>query len=180
MPVALSDTIRDEVKSLCESHSFRSHVFSSFDRGKKDIIAIKKIFQENNLPSILAYLPIVESGFREDAKNASGAVGAWQFMKGTALDMNLKVSGGVDERNDLMKSSQAAAKYFSVLKKMFDGDLNLMLAGYNAGPNYLKRNMKKQDEDRFSKLSLYKETSNYIPKFWATILILKDRDGCKL
>jgi len=177
---SFSKTIRYEVQQLCASNIFKNQVLTSFKRGKPYIVGIKRIFKKQHLPTILAYLPIIESGFKKNAVSRSGATGPWQFMKYTAIDMNLVVNSRVDERKDLKKSTIAAAKYFTLLNKKFNGDLNLMLAGYNGGPTYIKRNMVSQNKTRFSKLSLYKETSRYIPKFWASVLIIKGNGVCKL
>jgi soluble lytic murein transglycosylase-like protein len=56
-------------------------------------------------------------------------MGPFQFMPGTAKDY------GLDEKSvwDLAKSSEAAARYFQDLLKMFKGDVNKAAAGYNWG-----------------------------------------------
>ncbi len=66
-------------------------------------------------------------------KSSAGAVGAGQFMSGTAPKYGLKVENGVDDRTDPVKSIRAQAKYMKKLLGDFDGNEDLALAGYNAG-----------------------------------------------
>ena len=40
----------------------------------------RKVFRSRGMPEELAYLALVESGYRPDAESRVGALGAWQFM----------------------------------------------------------------------------------------------------
>src|SRR5690606_9474676 len=77
---------------------------------------IETIFTKHGLPTELKYLAIVESQMETRARSHMGAVGPWQFMAPTARNMGLRVNKTVDERKDLTKSTEAAAKY---LKSLF-------------------------------------------------------------
>ena len=93
-----------------------------------------------DLPLELKYLPIVESALNPKAKSHSGASGLWQFMYLTGKQYGLNVSSYIDERQDPIKSTEAACIYFSQLYDIF-GDWNLVLAAYNGGPGlYTKKN----------------------------------------
>ena len=70
---------------------------------------MRKIFAARGLPVELAYLPLVESSFRNDARSFRGAVGMWQFMPGTGR-LYMRVTRLVDERRDPLEATRAAAR----------------------------------------------------------------------
>ena len=45
----------------------------------------RKVFRSRGMPEELAYLALVESGYRPDAESRVGALGAWQFMPYTGM-----------------------------------------------------------------------------------------------
>ena len=105
-----------------EPEDFRSAISNiRFQIGLKDrfregvirsgayIDEIKKIFRDEGLPEDLAYLPHVESSFNPNAYSKFGAVGTWQFTRSTGKRF-MKIGYTIDERQDPMISSHAAAK----------------------------------------------------------------------
>jgi membrane-bound lytic murein transglycosylase D len=89
----------------------------------------------------------------------------------------MKVNHEIDERQDLFKSTHAAAQYFRDLHKIFSS-WELALAAYNAGENGMIRRIIKHGTRDFYKLSQNKqipsETINYVPKVLAAMHILKN------
>ncbi|MBE8163291.1 MAG: lytic transglycosylase domain-containing protein [Bdellovibrionaceae bacterium] len=161
--------------------------FFTSNRGKKIIqnwtgnsrkyfYFIEKSIKKNNLPLVLAYLPMIESGFYVHAHSSAGAVGYWQFMKPTAKRFNLKVSHWLDERKNIHKSTIAALNYLKILYKRFK-KWELALAAYNMGENRLGRFIKKYKTTNYweliNKPDFPKETKNYIPKLIAVSLVLQ-------
>lgn len=130
------------------------------------------LFEEHldkySLPLELKYLAIVESALNPKAKSGSGATGLWQFMYLTGKEYGLNVTSYIDDRQDPLKSTQAACEYFLKLYELF-GDWNLVLAAYNGGPGYLQRKINNTGSYDFWDLHPYlrKETRNYIPTFIA-------------
>jgi len=120
------------------------------------------------IPLELKYLAIVESALNPKARSRSGATGLWQFMYPTGKEYGLEVTSFIDERQNPLKSTEAACIYFQFLYDMF-GDWNLVLAAYNGGPGYLKRVMAKTEFTNYWDLRphLRKETQGYVPKFIA-------------
>src|SRR5690606_16874880 len=86
-----------------------------------------------NVPLEVKYLAIVESALNPKAVSRMGATGLWQFMYQTGKQYNLQIDSYVDERSDVLKSSEAAAQYMANMYKIF-GDWDLVLASYNSGP----------------------------------------------
>ncbi|MDQ7081752.1 MAG: lytic transglycosylase domain-containing protein [Aquificota bacterium] len=88
---------------------------------------IKPILLKKGLPEELSLLPLIESGFNPFAVSRSGAAGIWQLMPQTARRYGLRVDKEVDERFDLLKSTEAATSYLKDLYRKF-GDWELVLA----------------------------------------------------
>ncbi len=93
---------------------------------------IKKVLRENNIPSAFLYLVMAESNFILNARSHKSAKGMWQFMKGTAQVYGLKTNEFIDERMDIVKSTEAAVKYLQRLHDMFDKWYIAAIA-YNCG-----------------------------------------------
>ncbi len=87
---------------------------------------IQSVFRAEGLPLDLAYIPIIESGFKTNALSKASAKGPWQFMNATAKENGLHHDWYVDERSDPEKATVAAAKYLKTLSRMFDGDWHLV------------------------------------------------------
>jgi len=155
------------------------YIDESLRRGAKYLPMIQTVFRAEGLPLDLAYIPIIESGFKTNALSKANAKGPWQFMKATAVEQGLKHDWYVDERSDPEKATVAAAKYLKSLYKMFDGDWHLVLAAYNGGQGRLQRAMKRSGSDDFWELSqssrfLPKETREYVPLILAAIIVAKN------
>lgn len=130
---------------------------------------------KNNIPLELKYLAIIESALNPRAKSRMGATGLWQFMYQTGVQYGLKVNSYVDERSNLLKSTEAASKYLSTLYTIF-GDWELALAAYNSGPgNVTKAIRRSGGKINYWNLRPYlpKETANYVPAFYATLYLME-------
>lgn len=93
---------------------------------------IKNILRKDGVPSSFIYLAMAESNFALNAKGQSKAAGLWQFMPETGRLYGLDNNTYVDERLDLIKSSQAATKYLKRLHARL-GKWYLAAMAYNAG-----------------------------------------------
>lgn len=133
---------------------------------------IKPIVRKHGLPEELALLPVIESAFNNFAVSRSGAAGLWQFIPSTARRYGLRVDQFVDERFDVLKATDAAMRYLKDLYSMF-GNWELALASYNCGENCVARRTGGIDfwaTQRF----LPEETRNYVPAFFAVLLLARD------
>lgn len=93
---------------------------------------IKKVLRENEIPSAFLYLVMAESNFILDASSHKSAKGLWQFMRPTANHFGLKTNEYIDERMDIVKSTEAAVTYLKKLHGMFD-KWYLAAVAYNCG-----------------------------------------------
>ncbi|MDO3694110.1 transglycosylase SLT domain-containing protein [Wenyingzhuangia sp. chi5] len=127
------------------------------------------------IPLEIKYLAIVESALKPRAKSRVGATGLWQFMYQTGKMYDLKVSSYVDERQDPVKATKAACKYLERLYHSFN-DWDLALAAYNSGPGNVSKAIRRSgNRTNYWNIRPYlpKETSDYLPAFYATMYIFE-------
>jgi membrane-bound lytic murein transglycosylase D len=139
------------------------------------------IFEEalakQNVPLEIKYLAVVESALNPKAVSKMGATGLWQFMYQTGKQYNLNIDSYVDERNDPLKSSGAAAQYMTNMFAVFN-DWDLVLASYNSGPGNVSKAIRRSGgQQNFwnIKKHLPQETQGYVPAFLATMYIYEYR-----
>jgi membrane-bound lytic murein transglycosylase D len=157
----------------------RDYIHESLTRGTKYLPMIQDVFRAEGIPLDLAYIPIIESGFKTNALSKASAKGPWQFMRATAIEQGLRHDWYIDERSDPEKATVAAAKYLKSLQKMFDGDWHLVLAAYNGGMGRVQRAVKRAGVDDFWRISqssryLPRETREYVPLILAAIIVAKN------
>ncbi|AWV90001.1 lytic transglycosylase domain-containing protein [Bradymonas sediminis] len=102
------------------------------EHGFNDIIAEASEAYDVPYAFIKAVIRI-ESAFRPDAVSPVGAMGLMQLMPRTAASLN--VTDAYDPRQNIY----GGAKFLRILIDRYDGDINLILAAYNAGDVAVKR-----------------------------------------
>jgi Transglycosylase SLT domain len=92
----------------------------------------------------------IESGYNSRAVSRAGAVGLMQLMPATAARF------GVNERTNERENIIGGTRYLRYLIDMFNGDLRLALAAYNAGEGAVLK--------YGSRIPPYAETKDYVRK----------------
>ncbi|MDR3685100.1 MAG: LysM peptidoglycan-binding domain-containing protein [Geothrix sp.] len=171
-PIDLNDKVLTWVSLF--STAKRGFMENALGRASMYLPMIRQVFAEEGVPSDLAYLAVIESGFRNEAKSRAKAVGMWQFIRSTGRIYGLTANAWVEERRDPIKATRAAARY---LKRLYEitGDWYLAASSYNAGPLTLDRAIQNLGTRNFWDLSrsrwLRTETKNYVPELCAAILV---------
>ncbi len=165
------------INKFVQVYSRNTHVKTCLNRAssKRYLNYIHRVFYNYNLPPELVHLPILESCFDTKAKSVTGARGMWQFTRSTGEEYGLSAGFLSDERLNWKKATHSAARYLKKLGEMFNSNWELALAGYNGGPNYMKRQMKSQGTRNYWKLKLRKETYEYVPKFLAMLKVARNK-----
>ena len=119
--------------------------------GKRYADMIAKVAREQKLePALLHAVIAVESAYNPQAKSPKGATGLMQLMPDTA-----KRYGVTDLLNPL-ENLRAGARYLRDLLGMFNNNLKLVLAAYNAGEGAVIRSG--------NAIPNYPETRAYVPR----------------
>jgi hypothetical protein len=99
-------------------------------------------------PNLVVAVMRQESGFNPRARSYKGASGLMQLMPATAQRF------GVTNIFDAAQNIEGGTRYLRFLLDQFNGDVNLVLAGYNAGENAVVNSG--------YRIPRYKETQNYV------------------
>lgn len=176
VPIVMNDRVRWWIdyytgrgRERFQTHLDRADAFQPLIQGE---------LREAGVADALFYIALIESGFSTRARSHAGAVGVWQFIRGTGRRYGLAVSRGIDERKDPVRSTQAAARYLGDLYNIFN-DWYLAFAAYNCGEFRVMRAIVKGQTRDFWELSerqlIPKETRHYVPKFLAALAIATNR-----
>jgi membrane-bound lytic murein transglycosylase D len=142
-------------------------------RAARYLPVMRKMFADSGLPSDLAYLPLIESGFNPLALSRRKASGIWQFIAPTGTRYGLRKNYWLDERRDPVKSTGAAIGYLRKLYTQFN-DWYLAIAAYNCGENGVANAVARASSPAYWNLSLPRETKNYVPEFIAALIVAKN------
>lgn len=122
---------------------------------------ISERLKANGVPDDFKYLCIAESNLLSGAVSKAGAVGFWQFMSYTAPGYNLQTTSQVDDRHDIVKSTNAACAYLKSAFLKF-GNWTAAAASYNCGQGGYNGQATFQGSYNYYDLLLPEETNRYI------------------
>lgn len=117
-------------------------------------------FQLN--PHLLSAMARAESAYDPQALSHKGARGLLQLMPATAERFGVRRNELYDPRRNV----EAAARYLDFLIREFDGELDLVLAAYNAGEGNVRK---------YAGVPPFRETQNYIRRIYRFLGI--ERNG---
>jgi len=173
VPLKYSDVYESLDRELLVNSYFHSQTLRYLKMAPRFFSMIEPILKEDSIPDDFKYLALAESGFDPTIVSPAGAVGFWQFMKGTARDYGLEVDGEIDERYNIEKSTHAACAYFHESYEKY-GSWTMVAATYNAGRNFVDKQIERQKETNYYNLLLGEETERYVFRILALKLVLEN------
>ncbi len=143
---------------------------------------IKRELIIEGVPTELAILPGVESGFYLGARSQAGAVGLWQLTRSAAREHSLVVGRRYDERFDVVRSTDAAARILRLNYERF-GNWPLAMTAYIygtggiAGAVDIYGNDFERIYNRFKGSHFGFASKNYYAEFLAALQIDQNKDS---
>ncbi len=182
------DESLDYVQSFLSNK--RDYLIRTYQKGKKFFPKIAVVLKKYNLPQELKVLIALESAFNPNAVSPVGAVGYWQMMDDAAREYGLKIPDlknianpkikVIDERTNLTKSTNAAARYLYDRCKNLNNNLLLMVASYNWGVGNVRNAIRKSGKTNPTfwdiKKYLPAETKSYVMNFIALNVAFQNYD----
>ncbi len=173
-----SSLYRRLARDLRYQRGLREQFAEGISRSGQYLEAIDEILKKEGVPGELAVLPHIESAFQWSAVSKSGAVGLWQFVRGTARSY-MTVNRYVDQRLDPLESTRAAAR---LLRDNYQalGSWPLAITAYNYGRSGMLRAKKRLGSDMLTIARRHKSRSfgfasrNFYPEFLAAVEIVRN------
>jgi membrane-bound lytic murein transglycosylase D len=147
----------------------RELIYNSYSQGhmlyllklsKRYFPIIEERLKANGVPDDFKYLCVAESNL-QNLTSRVGAVGYWQFMPTTAPGYGMEVGDNVDDRYNIIKSTDAACDYLKQGYKKF-GNWTAAAASYNCGMGGYNAQATFQKTNNYYDLLLPDETNKYI------------------
>jgi hypothetical protein len=124
-------------KELLVNTYWHSQTFLLIKRANRFFPEIEPILKKNGIPDDFKFLALAESGLT-NAVSPAGAAGIWQFVKSTAIEYGMEVNAEVDERYNVVKSTEAACRFLKHSYNMYNS-WTMAAASYNMGRSGLNR-----------------------------------------
>lgn len=138
---------------------------------------VASILSTHSVPTDLAYVALIESGFQPSIVASSGEAGLWQLSPSIARSYGLEVSSQKDERRDIETSTRAFARYISQLHRRF-GSWELAILGYEMGEqrlqNMINRTGSYQLQNVTQQLGRSSQEGAFLAKLAAAMTIAKN------
>lgn len=138
-PGPVAETLASEIRYYDEKARARysKHIIEAARANKLDVALIHAVIS-------------AESGYNHLARSSKGAAGLMQLMPATAKRY------GVKNPLDPAQNIHGGARYLRDLVRMFNNDLHLAVAAYNAGENAVVK--------YGNRIPPYRETMIYVPR----------------
>jgi hypothetical protein len=147
-------------RELIYNYGFPAHISYILKLSKRFFPVIEKRLKENGVPDDFKYLCVAESNL-QNVISKVGATGFWQFMSATGPGFNLQINNNIDDRYDVIKSTDAACIYLKQAYAKF-GSWTAAAASYNCGQGGYNQQATFQQTKNYYDLQLPDETNKYV------------------
>ncbi|MDD5815056.1 MAG: lytic transglycosylase domain-containing protein [Bacteroidales bacterium] len=176
VPLSNTDVYECLDREIIVNSFLHSSTLLNLKRSGRFFPIIEPILAENGIPDDMKYLCVAESNLNPLAKSPAGALGPWQFLEVTAREFGLRVDDDVDERADVVKSTQAACRMLKAHYRVL-GSWTLVAAAYNGGLARVKRVAEQQKQRSYYNMHWAEETKRYVFRILALKLIMTHPDA---
>jgi membrane-bound lytic murein transglycosylase D len=152
-PSFISDS---ELVSIYNEYSSKSKISYFRNILKKSSLnaqIVRAEIENENLHDAVFFIPMIESSFVNQTRGKNSPAGLWQIIPDTAKHLKLRNDEFIDERLDLIKSTDAASLYLRRYYKKFDNKWYLSILAYNSGEGRVIEAITRASIDRYLELN---------------------------
>jgi membrane-bound lytic murein transglycosylase D len=165
-------SIDDLMDNIHTQRGIKERFRDGIIRSGRHVDQFRDILRKTGVPEELALLPLVESSF-QNVRSRAGAVGMWQFTRGTGR-LYMTINNRRDDRLDPVRSAQAAGR---LLRDNYNalGEWPLAITAYNHGQAGMLRAQRAHGSDIVTIIKDYKgpvfgyASMNFYAEFLAAI-----------
>lgn len=111
---------------------------------KKYLPYVEKMVKDKKMPHALCYLPYVITGYINEHNPDDGKVGIWNMPYAVARKYDLLMNSYIDERYNVVTSTESAMDYLVDLKHEFYNDWQLAVLAYCTSPTNVLKHLYKE------------------------------------
>ncbi|MCX6188905.1 MAG: LysM peptidoglycan-binding domain-containing protein [Bacteroidetes bacterium] len=110
---------------------------------RKFLPYIENVVKEKKMPHALTYLPYVVTGYVNEHNPDDGRIGVWNLPYAVARKYDLLMNSYIDERYNVVTSTESAMDYLVDLKHEFNNDWQLAILAFCTSPTNVLQHMYK-------------------------------------
>lgn len=146
-----NDSLQDTLDEYSSNQNI-SYYNNIIRKSSLSVQIVKSEVENENLPDAAFFIPLLESHFVNQTRGKNAPSGLWQITAETASALRLRNDEFIDERLDLIKSTDAAStylkRYYSKFNKWY-----LALIAYNCGEGRVLEGVARASLDRYLELN---------------------------
>ncbi|MDR2473713.1 MAG: lytic transglycosylase domain-containing protein [Tannerella sp.] len=166
----MREGIDRELTSMTYQHSM---TMLAFKRANRWFPVIEPILKSHGIPDDFKYLATIESTLDPKIVSPAKAVGMWQLLESTGRSYGLTITATVDERRNVVRSTEAACKYLREAYTKY-GDWLTVAVSYNSGMGRMNEQKALQGEESVFDMYFVEETTRYPYRMFAAKLIFEN------
>ena len=146
-----NDSLQDTLDEYSSNQNI-SYYNSIIRKSSLSVQIVKSEVENENLPIAAFFIPLLESHFVNQTRGKNAPSGLWQITAETATSLRLRNDEFIDERLDLIKSTDAASNYLKRYYSRFN-KWYLALIAYNCGEGRVLEGVARASLDRYLELN---------------------------